>query len=69
MILVSFTAAITSNRRMLRDVEVQDSSTIVADDKKALGHAERDRWHSEENPWPQSLPDGFEGRPTSVWPG
>ena len=34
--------------RMPRDVDVQDSSTIVADDEKAVEHAERDRWHSEE---------------------
>ncbi len=33
---------------MLRDVDVQDSSTIVADDEKAVEHAERDRWDGEE---------------------
>src|SRR4249919_3562985 len=34
--------------RMLRDVNVQDASPIVADDKKAVEHAEGDRWHREE---------------------
>ena len=34
--------------RMLRDVDVQDASTIVADDEEAVEHAERDRWHREE---------------------
>ena len=34
--------------RMLRDVDVQDASTIVADDEEAVEHAERDRWHSKE---------------------
>jgi len=34
---------------MLGDVEVQDASTAVADDEKAVEHAERDRWHSEEH--------------------
>jgi len=29
---------------MLRDVDVQDASTIVADDEEAVEHAERDRW-------------------------
>jgi hypothetical protein len=33
---------------MLRDVEVQDASTIMTDDEQAVEHAERDRWHSEE---------------------
>jgi hypothetical protein len=32
-------------RRMLCDVDVQDASTIVADDEEAVEHAERDRWH------------------------
>ena len=35
-------------RRMLRDVEVQDAATIVADDEEAVEHSERDRWHREE---------------------
>ena len=35
-------------RRMLRDVDVQDAPSIVADDEEAVEHAERDRWHSEE---------------------
>jgi hypothetical protein len=35
-------------RRMLRDVDVQDASTIVADDEEAVEHSERDRWHREE---------------------
>jgi len=34
--------------RMLRDVNVQDASTIVADDEEAVEHAERNRWHSKE---------------------
>ena len=34
-------------RRMLRDVNVQDASTIVADDEEAVERAERDRWHGE----------------------
>jgi hypothetical protein len=34
-------------RRMLRDVEVQDASTIMTNDKEAIEHAERDRWHCE----------------------
>ena len=33
---------------MLRDVDVQDASTIVADDEETIEHAERDRWHREE---------------------
>src|SRR5208283_1666782 len=37
-----------SARRVLRDVDVQDASTIVADDEEAVEHAERDRWHREE---------------------
>ena len=37
-----------TTRRMLRDVDVQDASTIVADDEKAVEHAERDRWRREE---------------------
>jgi len=35
-------------RRMPGDVEMQDASTIVADDEKALEDAECDRWHGEE---------------------
>lgn len=37
-----------SARRMLRDIYVQDASTIVADDEEAVEHAEPDRWHIEE---------------------
>ena len=37
-----------TTRRMLRDVDMQDASTIVADDEEAVEHAERDRWHREE---------------------
>jgi hypothetical protein len=33
---------------MLRDVDMQDASTIVADDEEAVEHSERDRWHCEE---------------------
>jgi hypothetical protein len=33
---------------MLCDMEVQDATTIVTDDKKAIEHTERDRWHGEE---------------------
>jgi hypothetical protein len=33
---------------MLRDVDVQDPSPIVADDEEAAEHAERDRWNREE---------------------
>jgi hypothetical protein len=32
-------------RRMLRDVDVQDASTVVTDDEEAVEHAERDRCH------------------------
>ena len=35
-------------RRMLRDVDVQDASPIMTDDKKAVEHAEGNRWHREE---------------------
>ncbi len=34
--------------RMLCDIEVQDATAIVTDDKKAIEHPERDRWHGEE---------------------
>ena len=34
--------------RMLCDIELQDATTIVTDDKKTIEHTERDRWHSEE---------------------
>src|SRR6266436_8761259 len=34
--------------RMLGDIEVQDTPTIVTDDEKAIEHTERDRWHGEE---------------------
>src|SRR5258708_11328301 len=33
---------------MLCDIEVQDATTIVTDDKKAIEHTERDRWYGEE---------------------
>jgi YD repeat-containing protein len=33
---------------MLCHVDVQDASTIVADDEKAVEHSEGDRWHGEE---------------------
>jgi len=32
---------------MLRDVNVQDASMIVADDEEAVERAEHDRWHGE----------------------
>src|SRR4029077_9869378 len=35
-------------RRMLRDANVQDASPIMTDDKKAVQHAEGNRWHREE---------------------
>jgi hypothetical protein len=35
-------------RRMLRDVDVQDASPIMTDDKKAVEHAEDNRWHAGE---------------------
>src|SRR3989440_5879298 len=35
-------------RRMLRDVGVQNASTIVADDEEAVEYAEGNRWHREE---------------------
>jgi hypothetical protein len=34
--------------RMFCDIEEQDATTIVTDDKKAIEHTERDRWHGEE---------------------
>jgi len=37
-----------SARRMLRDVNVQDAPPIMTDNKKAIEHAKRNRWHSEE---------------------
>jgi len=33
---------------MLRDVDVQNAPTIVADDEKTVEYAERDRWNREE---------------------
>jgi hypothetical protein len=38
----------SSARRMLRDVNLQDAPPLMADDKEAVEHAERDRCHSEE---------------------
>src|SRR5258705_12701590 len=42
--------------RMLREVEMQDTPAIMADDKEAVEDAEGDRWHGEEahgrNPFP-----------------
>jgi hypothetical protein len=35
-------------RRMPGDVDVQDAPPIMADDEKAVEHAERNRWHGEE---------------------
>ena len=35
-------------RRMLGDVEVQDTPAIMADNKETVEHAECDRWHREE---------------------
>src|SRR5207249_10385950 len=35
-------------RRMLRDVNVQDAPTIMADDEEAVEHAEGNRWSGEE---------------------
>src|SRR5258708_28580794 len=34
--------------RMRRDVEMQDTPAIVADDKETVEDAERDLWHGEE---------------------
>ncbi len=33
---------------MLRDVEVQNTPTIMVDDEEAVEHTERNRWHGEE---------------------
>jgi hypothetical protein len=33
---------------MLGDVEVQNASTTMSDDKKAIEYTERNRWHGEE---------------------
>jgi hypothetical protein len=33
---------------VLRDVELQNAPTVVADDKKAVEHTESDCWHGEE---------------------
>src|ERR1700686_1728513 len=33
---------------MLGDVEVQNASTTMSDDKEAIEHAESNRWHGEE---------------------
>ena len=35
-------------RQMPGDVEVQNASTIMADDKEAVEHPERDRWNGKE---------------------
>ena len=41
----------------------------MTDDEETVERAEGNRWHREEIPWRQSLPDGFGGRPASAWPG
>ena len=59
-----------SARRMLRDVEVQDASTIVADDEETIEHAERDRWHREEIHGRNRFPMvSKEGQPALAWSG
>jgi len=34
--------------RMPSDIKVQDATTVVANDKEAVEHAERKRWNGEE---------------------
>ena len=59
-----------SARRMLRDVEVQDTPTIVADDKEAVEDAEGDRGHGEEVHGRNRFPlDSKEGAPALAWSG
>jgi len=55
---------------MLRDVEMQDTPAIVADDKEAVEGAERDRWHGEEVHRRNRFPVILKKRaPTFGWPG
>src|SRR5439155_17524559 len=56
-------------RGMAGDVEVQNASTIMADDEKAVEHAERDRRNREINPSRQWLPGDFEERRATGWLG
>ncbi len=57
-------------RRMLRDVEMQDTPAIVADDKETVEAAERDRWHGEEVHRRNRFPVILKKRaPTVGWPG
>jgi hypothetical protein len=37
-----------TDRRIFRDVNVQDAPTILTDDEEAVAHAERNRWRGEE---------------------
>ena len=57
-------------RRMLRDVEMQNTPAIVADDKETVEDTERGRGHSEEvhhgNRFPVILK---KCAPTLGWPG
>src|SRR5216683_1140859 len=57
-------------RRMLRDVEMQDTPAIVADDKETVEDAERDRGHGEEVHRRNRFPVILKKRaPTFGWPG
>ncbi len=55
---------------MLRDVEMQDTPAIVADDKETVEDAERDRGHGEEVHRRNRFPVILKKRaPTFGWPG
>src|SRR5258707_13430209 len=55
---------------MLRDVEMQDTPAIVADDKETVEDAERDRGHGEEVHRRNRFPVILKKRaPTVGWPG
>ena len=57
-------------RRMLRDVEMQDTPAIVADDKETVEDVERDRGHGEEVHRRNRFPVILKKRaPTFGWPG
>jgi len=55
---------------MLRDVEMQDTPAMVADDKETVEDAERDRGHGEEVHRRNRFPVILKKRaPTFGWPG
>jgi hypothetical protein len=60
-------------RRMLRDTDVQDASTIMTDVEEAVEHAEGHSWHREEihggNRFPMVAKEGSRRRDLLVSPG